>query len=126
MRAGPLVLDRAAIAAACERYGVRRLVVFGSAVTDRFDESSSDVDFLVEFRDGVADRFDAYFGLKESLESSSATRWIWSPAPPWRTRTSRHPSMRPGRSSMQPESPGMLWDARRAAGLINDFVANRT
>lgn len=66
--AGPLVLDRAAIAAACERYGVRRLVVFGSAVTDRFDESSSDVDFLVEFRDDVADRFDAYFGLKESLE----------------------------------------------------------
>ncbi|NCD20609.1 MAG: hypothetical protein EOL89_11650 [Actinobacteria bacterium] len=49
-------------------YGVQRLVVFGSAVADRFDESSSDVDFLVEFRDDVADRFDAYFGLKESLE----------------------------------------------------------
>jgi len=67
--AGPLVLDGGAIAAACARYGVKRLVVFGSAVTGRFDESSSDVDFLVEFREGLVDRFDAYFGLKESLES---------------------------------------------------------
>ncbi len=67
--AGPLVLDRDAISAACERYGVRRLVVFGSAVTEHFDESTSDVDFLVEFRDDVANRFDAYFGLKEYLEA---------------------------------------------------------
>jgi len=66
--AGPLALDRAAISAACERYGVRRLVVFGSATTEHFDESTSDVDFLVEFREGVVSRFDAYFGLKESLE----------------------------------------------------------
>lgn len=66
--AGPLVLDRAAISVACERHGVRRLVIFGSAVTPRFDEATSDVDFLVEFRDDVVNRFDAYFGLKESLE----------------------------------------------------------
>jgi predicted nucleotidyltransferase len=67
--AGPLVLDLAAIAAACERYGVKRLVIFGSAVTERFNESTSDVDFLVKFRDDVVNRFDAYFGLKESLEA---------------------------------------------------------
>jgi len=67
--AGRLVLDDTAIAAACDRYGVKRLIVFGSAVTERFDETSSDVDFLVQFRDDVADRFDAYFGLKESLEA---------------------------------------------------------
>lgn len=67
--AAPLVLDRAAIAAAGERYGVKRLVIFGSAVTGNFDESTSDVDFLVEFRDDVGNRFDAYFGLKESLEA---------------------------------------------------------
>ncbi|WP_237658093.1 nucleotidyltransferase family protein [Rhodococcus ruber] len=67
--AGPLVLDCAAIAETCERYGVKRLVIFGSAVTERFNESTSDVDFLVEFRDDVANRFDAYFGLKESLEA---------------------------------------------------------
>lgn len=67
--AGPLALDRDAISAVCERYGVKRLIVFGSAVTDRFDESSSDVYFLVEFRGDLASRFDAYFGLKESLET---------------------------------------------------------
>lgn len=67
--AGPIILDREAIVGVCERYGVKRLVVFGSAVTDRFDESSSDVDFLVEFHDDIMDRFDAYFGLKESLEA---------------------------------------------------------
>ena len=48
---------------------MKRLVIFGSAVTERFNESTSDVDFLVEFRDDVANRFDAYFGLKESLEA---------------------------------------------------------
>ncbi|QDC17107.1 hypothetical protein E2561_12485 [Rhodococcus ruber] len=63
------MLDCAAIAETCERYGVKRLVIFGSAVTERFNESTSDVDFLVEFRDDVANRFDAYFGLKESLEA---------------------------------------------------------
>lgn len=65
---GPIELDRSAIAAVCERYGVRRLVIFGSAVTRRFDEATSDVDLLVEFRGDVPNRFDAYFGLKESLE----------------------------------------------------------
>lgn len=67
--AGPLALDRDAISAACERYGVKRLVVFGSAVSDACDESSIDVDFMVEFRDNLASRFEAYFGLKESLEA---------------------------------------------------------
>ncbi len=67
--AGPLALDRDAISTACEQFGVKRLVVFGSAITDQFDETSSDVDFLVEFRDDLASRFDAYFGLKESLEA---------------------------------------------------------
>ncbi len=66
---GPFVLDRAAVAAAAERYGVKRLVIFGSAVTGRFDEATSDIDFLVEFRDDVGNRFDAYFGLKETLET---------------------------------------------------------
>jgi predicted nucleotidyltransferase len=67
--AGPLAMDRDAVARLCQRYGVRRMVVFGSAVTEAFDELSSDVDFLVEFDEGVEDRFAAYFGLKESLET---------------------------------------------------------
>jgi len=66
--AGPPVFDRGAISEVCRQHGVRRLVVSGSAVTDRFNEERSDVGFLVEFRDEMASRFDAYFGLKEALE----------------------------------------------------------
>jgi predicted nucleotidyltransferase len=64
-----LALDRDAIADLCRQYGVRRLSVFGSALTDRFDAERSDVDFLVEFPDEVPHRFDAYFDLKQALEA---------------------------------------------------------
>ena len=64
-----LTLDRGAIGELCRKHGVRRLVVFGSAVTDRFDEARSDVDFLVEFGTPVGGQFEAYFGLKEDLEA---------------------------------------------------------
>ena len=33
----------------CKRYRVRKLELFGSAVSDRFDTATSDLDFLVEF-----------------------------------------------------------------------------
>jgi uncharacterized protein len=62
-------LDRQAIADACERFGVARLRVFGSALTDRFDPATSDVDFLVDFKPGNPDLLDSYLGLKEELES---------------------------------------------------------
>jgi len=65
---GPLTLDREAIGGLCRAHGVRRLVVFGSALGEKFDETHSDVDFLVEFPDDITSRFDAYFGLKEGLE----------------------------------------------------------
>ncbi len=66
---GQVVLDREAIGELCRKHDVSRLVVFGSAVTGRFDASGSDVDFLVEFGKGpVGGQFDAYFGLKEELE----------------------------------------------------------
>lgn len=57
------------IATLCRRFGVRRLDVFGSAVSGNFRAGSSDVDFLVELDppDGLS-RFEAFFGLKESLE----------------------------------------------------------
>jgi len=38
-----------ALAAICERYGVKRLDVFGSAAIGRFDPARSDVDLMVEF-----------------------------------------------------------------------------
>jgi predicted nucleotidyltransferase len=54
----------------CEEYGVRRLEIFGSATTGRFDPDRSDLDFLVEYVDDPArDPYDTYFGLLESLET---------------------------------------------------------
>jgi hypothetical protein len=38
-----------AIRELCQRYGVARLEVFGSAADDTFDASRSDIDFIVEF-----------------------------------------------------------------------------
>ena len=49
-----------AIAELCRRFGVRRLDLFGSAATGRFDPERSDLDFLVEFDDSRT------FGLKGS------------------------------------------------------------
>jgi len=60
--------DVAAVQTACERYGVDRLRVFGSAVTDRFDPETSDIDFLVSFLPGRENLYDDYFGLKFELE----------------------------------------------------------
>ncbi|MBK8463263.1 MAG: nucleotidyltransferase domain-containing protein [Nigerium sp.] len=42
------LLDLDAIARACERYGVQRLGIVGSALTGRFTPAS-DIDFLVGF-----------------------------------------------------------------------------
>jgi len=38
-----------AIAALCREYGVARLEVFGSVMTDEFDPERSGVDFVVRF-----------------------------------------------------------------------------
>ena len=47
-------------------HDVRRLDLFGSAVTDRFDPLRSDVDMLVEFADLPPRAYaDAYFELKQ-------------------------------------------------------------
>ena len=48
-----------------ERFGVRRLAVFGSAARDEMSEGS-DVDVLVEF-EGAA-TYQGYFDLKDYLE----------------------------------------------------------
>jgi uncharacterized protein len=52
----------------CRRYRVRQLELFGSAVGDRFDPQTSDLDFLVEF-EGLppAEHSRCYFGLLFAL-----------------------------------------------------------
>ena len=63
------VLKTRELVGLCERYGVRRLELFGSAVGERFDPQRSDLDFLVTFQPvaglGLAEQ---YFGLKDELE----------------------------------------------------------
>lgn len=61
-------LDIEAIRRACERFGVKRLRIFGSVLTDRFDQEKSDIDFLVTFLPDRADLFHDYFELKYELE----------------------------------------------------------
>ena len=53
----------------CVRYHVRRLDLFGSAVTGRYTPEESDLDFVVEFQPLPAGEYaDTYFGLLEALE----------------------------------------------------------
>lgn len=53
----------------CLRCHVRRLDLFGSAVTNRFDETHSDFDMLVTFDELSPGPYaDAYFTLKQGLE----------------------------------------------------------
>ena len=66
----PLVEYRLAeVARLCERYGVERLDLFGSAAGEGFDPEKSDLDFVVSFeRREPPDLFRRYFGL-EDLEA---------------------------------------------------------
>ena len=57
-----------AIAELCRRFGVRRLDLFGSAATGRFDPARSDLDFLVAFKEMPPGKYaKACFGLREGL-----------------------------------------------------------
>ena len=61
---------REAIAQACRRHGVLRMYAFGSALSDDFRPSESDLDLLVEFEPmELYARVDAYFGLLEELRN---------------------------------------------------------
>jgi predicted nucleotidyltransferase len=52
----------------CKKYRVAELDLFGSVTTEDFDEEKSDIDFLVEFKETVAqDRFDNFFNFLEEL-----------------------------------------------------------
>src|SRR5271169_1453141 len=61
--------NRPAISLLCNRFGVKRLGLFGSAARGDFKAASSDVDFLVEFADYNAPTIaNQWFGLQEELE----------------------------------------------------------
>ena len=57
-----------AITALCQKHGVRKLEVFGSATGDRFDPEMSDVDFVIDFVDYGPKIVDRLFGFAEDIE----------------------------------------------------------
>ena len=57
------------IKALCSKHKVSRLFVFGSVLTDRYNQAS-DIDFVVDFSDvDIYHYADNYFDLKTSLEN---------------------------------------------------------
>ena len=81
-----------AIRALCREYGVARLELFGSAATDDFDPTTSDVDFLVEYPPDYD--FGPWLGrfheLQRSLNDLLGHRVdlvdVWALRNPWFTR----------------------------------------
>jgi predicted nucleotidyltransferase len=58
-------IDRAQIADFCRRNHIRKLSIFGSALTDRF-RPDSDIDVLVEFEPGKTPGWD-FFQIERDL-----------------------------------------------------------
>ncbi len=53
----------------CQKYHVARLELFGSAASGQFDESRSDLDFLIDFEPlSPSAHADAYFGILAALQ----------------------------------------------------------
>ena len=54
----------------CSQFNVSRLEIFGSALSEDFDQTSSDIDLLVEFKPLKQGRYaDTYFGLLEAMKN---------------------------------------------------------
>jgi predicted nucleotidyltransferase len=65
-----LEIRRDDVARICASHRVRRLSLFGSAASGRFDPTKSDIDLLVEFEKMTpVEHAGHYFGLQEDLEA---------------------------------------------------------
>ena len=55
-----------------EKHKIKDAYLFGSVITDKFDEQKSDVDFLVNFIDGIdpLEKGDLPWNLRFSLEDN--------------------------------------------------------
>lgn len=69
----------------CKNFGVKRLYIFGSVSTDKFDDLTSDIDLIAEFDQmdpiekgeklmGLWDHFEELFGRKVDLLSRTKVR----------------------------------------------------
>ncbi|QPL05257.1 MULTISPECIES: nucleotidyltransferase family protein [Actinomyces] len=69
-----LPLDRVALAEVCERHGVVRLRLFGSATDNSFNPATSDLDFLVDFGPDARRGIAPVLALQKELERISRRR----------------------------------------------------
>ena len=118
-----------AIAQLCRQFGVRRLDLFGSAATGRFNPQRSDLDFLVEFEPETQGK--SYFRLLEEFEKLFGRKvdlltelGLDNPYLRRRIETERRTLFPVAMISNQAAT--FLWDARRAAERITRFTAGRT
>ena len=69
----------------CKSHNVRNLYAFGSSITDRFDEESSDIDLLIEIDNddpiergeslmNIWDKFEQFFQRKVDLLTSTSIK----------------------------------------------------
>lgn len=112
----------------CRRFGVRRLDVFGSAATGRFDPARSDLDFLVEYEPDAPAK--AHFGLLRALEDLFGKkvdllteRGLQNPYLRRRIDSERR-TLYPS-AMVSNQAATFLWDARRAAERVARFAAGR-
>lgn len=77
-RSGRLMVDfdRAKLTEICRRHHIRRLAVFGSALSDDFDPASSDVDLLVEFELSWQGSLLDFVGVKLALAEAFGGREV--------------------------------------------------
>jgi predicted nucleotidyltransferase len=62
-----VAVDPVAVANVCQRFGVARLRIFGSALRSDFDPQRSDVDLLVEFLPGESKSLFKLVEMQEAL-----------------------------------------------------------
>ena len=111
----------------CRRYRVRAIELFGSAVNDRFDPATSDIDFLVDYealgRRSTQHATSAYcFPYKTFL----GERLTWWNCPRFATRIFCRLLHRIGYCSMQFEALKYLYDMEQACVLLSSFLVGRT
>jgi predicted nucleotidyltransferase len=84
-------IDRAALAAVCRRYGIRKMSLFGSAARNEL-RPDSDVDLLVEFKPTSKTTLFDYVDMQEDLSPLFGNRPVQIASPeilknPYRRRT---------------------------------------
>lgn len=138
------------IADLCRQFGIRKLDVFGSAVSGTFDPETSDLDFVVDLGDidqgspwryfDFADALEALLGRSVDLVMDSAIRnpyfreeleetrrLLYPVADSSAPSSSQHRRHRfTGDSALRRRTAQHLWTAQQSARSLKSFVQGRT